>query len=266
MNIKEFVMPAIIALMLTIGFQYFFLNKKTEVVGGVKSGQSFIAPRTMSEAKPLNLEVNFLGDHYTHEPKKTVVETPYATFTFSEEGASLERLTFKEHVHESPTLMSTINATEQTQREERCFLVAFNTVTPYYYYLKSVSATEMGTELVYEVQTQQGVIGKKFLIHNNKHQVDLTITVDPKSKDAIGLRVMYPSPFMQEIAKDDTYSALVINDQNALEKIARKKMDTHRGWFGPAIFGGENKYFIHAMVEDPQHFAARAYYKMACSS
>lgn len=135
MNIKEFIMPAIIALALTIGFQYFFLNKKKEVVEGVKTGQSFIAPRTMSETKPLNLEINFSDAQAEHTPVKTIVETPYATLTFSEEGASLERLNFKEHVHSAPTVMSTIGFNEQANREERCFLVALNTLTPYYYRL-----------------------------------------------------------------------------------------------------------------------------------
>ncbi|MCL5875482.1 MAG: membrane protein insertase YidC [Candidatus Dependentiae bacterium] len=266
MNIKEFIMPAIIALALTIGIQYFFLNKKKEVFEGVKTGQSFIAPRTMSEAKPLNLEINFSDIQAEHLPVKTVVETPYATLTFSEEGASLERLNFKEHAHSTPTVISTIGFNEQANREERCFLVALNTLTPYYYRLINEHKTDMGIELVYQADIKQAVVQKKFLIHDNKHQIDLTITAIPLAGSALDVRVMYPSPFMQEITKWDSYSALVINESNTLEKSAYKKIDSRRGWFAPVVFGAENKYFIHAMVHDSNHFVQRAYYKLACNS
>lgn len=267
MNIKEFVVPGLIALLFTMSFQYLFLNKKTEVAAGEgKTGQSFIAPRTISEAKPLNLEVNFLGDKLSRDPVKTHVETPYANFIFSEEGASLEKLTFKEHQDESSKLMTTVAATDQTNREGRCFLLALDGLTPYYYRLVSEQKSDIATELIYEASSQQVYIQKKFIIHNNKHQIDLIVTIDPYAGSDNVLRIMYPSPFIEEIVKYDAYAALVINEKNSLEKILLKKIDSHRGWFAPVIFGTENKYFIHAMVNDPQHFVQRAYYKISCNS
>ncbi len=262
MNIKEFIMPAIIALSLTVGIQYFFFNKKTEVVEGTKTGQSFVAPRTMGEAKPLNLEVNFSDAQASHSLVKTVVETPYAILTFSEEGACLEQLSFKQHQHSAPVLMPTITVNDQSTREDRCFLVALNTTTPYYYQLIDEQRSDEGTTLTYKAEADHGELQKKFFVYNNKHQIDLTITVTPKTKNAVDLRVIYPSPYMPEITKWDAYSALVVNDRNALEKTAYKKINTRSGWFAPAVFGAENKYFIHAMVGDHNNFAQRAYYKL----
>ncbi|HXW85992.1 MAG TPA: YidC/Oxa1 family insertase periplasmic-domain containing protein, partial [Candidatus Bathyarchaeia archaeon] len=46
-------------------------------------------------------------------------------------------------------------------------------------------------------------------------------------------------------------------------KTARTKLDTDKEWVTPAIFGTENRYVIHALVGDMNHFATRAYYTFA---
>lgn len=266
MNMREIVVTVSIALLMTAAINYFFLAPKgTQPEGGNKSGQTFVAPQSSQEVKPLQLEVNFMGAEVQPEIVTTAIDTSYAHFIFSSAGATLQTATFKEHAKNTPTLMTTISKDEQPERNNEAFLVALSELTPYYYELKDKTENENAHELTYAVQFDRGVIEKKFSISKNIHKIDLEITITPTTSKGIEPRILLPAPFMKEIAQDESISALVVNEKGSLEKIKKAKLDAHRGWFSPRIFGSEDKYFIHALIQDPKNFIKRAYYKSECN-
>src|SRR5439155_4935251 len=44
-------------------------------------------------------------------------------------------------------------------------------------------------------------------------------------------------------------------------KIPRANLSADAGWFAPTFFATDNRYFVHALVNDTQHFTKRAYSK-----
>ena len=266
MNMKEIIVMVGIALTATFAINYFFMGKRPVEDTHIKAGQGFVAPLSGQIVKPLRLEVDFLTNEHKPAPVITELATSYATLLFSSEGAILEKLTFKEHVQTRPALMSTIVPSDTKERTEGAFLVALQEFTPYYYQLIDKKETEFTHELTYITSFDRGVIEKKFTIAKQIHKIDLTVTITPKSgvKD-LEPRILYPSPYMPEIAKYDVISAVVSNEQGTVKKIAKAKLDAHQGWFAPTLFGTENKYFIHSLVQDSGKFVQRAYYKVICN-
>ena len=59
MNLKEFLVTLMLALLGTWAIQYFFFNKKT-TPEGVRTVQPFVAPTGAQAEKPLNTEINFI--------------------------------------------------------------------------------------------------------------------------------------------------------------------------------------------------------------
>ena len=98
-----------------------------------------------------------------------------------------------------------------------------------------------------------------FTINHAQFKIDLVITITPK-KEPVQARIFFSSPSLG--LKGDVVSALYNNQKGSVVKKARAKVDPNTGWFAPTLFGSDDRYFIHAMVTDPQHFAQRAYYSL----
>jgi YidC/Oxa1 family membrane protein insertase len=260
MNVKDFLLSLLFVTVITFSIQYLFRGNAAEDAP-IKSGKMFVAPATQ-KIKPVNVEIDFIDTPRVHREVISEVETEYALFTFSSDGAALQRLIFKEQVSGTRTFFTTIYPQEASQREQKTFLVACNEQTPYYYELVDQKETDDAIHLVYAVQTELVAIQKTFVIHKQKHQVDLDLAVHPKTTEPIQARIFYQAPQMPEIAKEDTISAIVNAESGSIKKIARAKIDGNAGWYLPTIFGAENKYFVHAMVQDAQRFTQRAYYQL----
>ena len=57
-------------------------------------------------------------------------------------------------------------------------------------------------------------------------------------------------------------AADIIDGSDKFVKISRDTLKVEDGWVMPRVFGLENKYFIHAMINDEQKFAQRAYFAL----
>ncbi len=266
MNFKDLILPLSLALITTLAIQYFFVGRYTSdtKMPEVVSGQSFEAPKTKQELKPLNTEIDFV-DVKPVKPTISEIETDWGHLVFSSDGASLERLEFKRYINDSLNIIGTIFPVTDTEKEQRCFLVALAQKTPYFYQLVDQQEDEYTVELIYQVKVEEGTIQKIFTIHKDKNLIDLTVHIMPKAglEEPLEARIFYPAPIMPEIAKDDTISALVGGENNSIQKIVRNKLDIHKGWYTPTLFGADNRYFIHTMLNDPDHFTQRAYYKLS---
>lgn len=264
MNIKNLLLPLGLALLSTWAIQYFIINRyfnpEGTSSGAVQSGQSFTAYSNALEAKPLNKEVDFL-DAYQGRAETTTVETPGAIYEFSTAAASLQQLTFKRTLEGRPVTMNTVASAGEFEKETRCFLVALEQKTPFVYRLTDKRKSSEETTLVYTAQTDQAIIEKTFVVHHGKFQIDLLLAITPKAT-AVQPRILFSSPYVPEIAKDDTISAVYNTQKGALTKELREKLDMNKGWFAPTFFGSDDRYFVHAMIADPNSFARRAYYNV----
>jgi len=266
MNFKDLLFPFGLALLTTFALHHFFFKKSdAPAVGanGVRSGQSFIAPKSKVAYRPLNKEIDFIDEKRRHKTQLTEIETDLARYVFSNDGASLERIEIKRMINGKQSFIPTLFPVGQNERENKCFLIALNEKTPYYYELLGTSETDSAFHIRYRYSSPtSGVnINKTYTIFKETHKLNLTIDVEPKKplKEGVELRVFYPSPFNSEIPGGP--SSIVANEKGAVEKIAGRSINASKGWFQPAMFGGDNKYFIHTMIEDRNAFVQRAYYR-----
>lgn len=255
MNIKDFVGPLLLAVGLTILFRSFWGWYQTPQLD-----VGFVAPLSKVEQEPLHLEVDFDDNEKKVAEKKTVITTNQGKYTFSNHGAVLTEATLFRTVDGQKQNFSILGVPPALERETQAFLVALEESTPYYYSLKDQGKTEDAHFVIYEVETAAGKITKEFYVNTASHKIDMNITVEPKADKTIRPRLLWPSPFFQEIADEELINALTINKAGKFVKTAEKSLDLRAGFFAPQLFGSEDKYFINSMVQD-DGFTQRAYYK-----
>ncbi len=263
MNVKDLLFVMVMALISTWAFEYFFFGKKPfqHAAEVTQAGQQFQAPGQKRELKPLNREINFIETKQLEALQEYTVETDHAIYSFSTEGASLDHLVFKEARDGKNIELTTIHPAGETERTQRCFLLAFNEETPLFYTLAGHREEDDRVVVVYKAETPAASITKTFIVFKHTYQLDLVVELHPK-KGAIEPRIVFSSPRMPELGDQERLSAIMTNDQGAVmvEKTLTKLEDT--GWFEPTLFGTANKYFVHAMVRDEEKFTQRAYYSL----
>lgn len=273
MNFKQYLLPLTLALITTWALQYFFINRNSQAgqgSSGVQSGQSFIAPASAIEAQPLNRTVDYLdADLSQDQVTQALIQTPSADYTFSSKGGCLSQLTFKRTIDGKAQQMRTINPADQCN-----FSVALGQKTPLRYILLDQKRLEGLHQITYKAETDQAIVQKRFTVYDNKMQIDLDLSITPK-QGATQARIFFGSPITLEIndegqvitpKTDDPYNIVsgVYNSQKgSISKEPLSKLDLNKGWFVPTLFGSENRYFVHALVADPNGFAQRAYYSVA---
>lgn len=262
MNLKELIVPLIFATLGTWAIQYFFFNKPT-VQEGVRTMSSFTAPTGVQEAKPLNTEVDFIDSKRTSEPMITLVKTDGCNLYFSTDGASLDRLEFIRKSGAKSYTIDTVFPVVDTERENRCFLVAYDFKTPFFYTFEGQQDVGDTTELTYAAETDEALLTKIFTVYKHTFQIDLEMKIALKKPEAsVGqLRIFVPSPLMSDLGENDQISAIVAGPQGKLQKTLRASIALNQGWVNPTLFGSDSRYFVHALVKDPQTFCQRAYFK-----
>lgn len=266
MNLKDLLLPLGLTLLTFVVIQRFFFNENKATAnpdGIVRSGQSFVAPQSMQEARPLNREIDFIDEKRLHRPELTEIETDLARFVFSNDGASLERMEVKRKLNGKESYISTVIPVGQTEREDKCLLLALNEKTPYYYEFVGKNETDSLIEVHYRYRSSASDvdIDKIYTIFKETYKLNLKIEVTPKKQldKGVEVRIFYPSPFNPEI--QGGISSVVVNEKGAVERIDSTKLDLHKGWFQPAMFGSDNKYFLNTMISDSDLFVRRAYYR-----
>jgi len=277
MNFKEMMVPFVLAFTAAWAIQHFVLNKfMPSGQTGTEKVATFVAPQTELACKPLNMEVDFIDSAKTPKVNRTMVDTVWGQAVFSTEGASLERLTFKRIVDGSELMLSTVEPVASTEKEDRCFLVAFEEKTPFYYDFIDRRENDTQIQIEYQAVTDNSVIRKTFIVYKDVYKIDLKLAVETKGNQTFVPRIFYTAPHMVEGAgiqasttSDvkprsqalDIPSSIVITNAGVFEKTAKNSLTSHQGWYEPTMFGGDSAYFIHAMVADAQHFVQRAYYR-----
>lgn len=263
MNKKDLVVGIGFVLITMFALNYFFPgNDRHTAKEEVES--SFVAPREKKEYRPLNLNVDFFDQKRIASQKITDIETNWAHLSFSTDGASLDSIDFKRELEGKTETIRTIFPVADTNREDRCFLVGLEEKTPYYYTLQSFDENNVKYELMYTGDNDECVIQKTFIIDKQKAIIDLVIAVEPKKnkQSAIEPRLFFPMPYMPELKENDIVASILIDQVGAFVKKQVTQLDTMCGWYRPELFGIDNRYFIHALINDDNHFTQRAYYRL----
>ena len=266
MNFKDLLMPLGLTLLTVWAINHFWGSKKVAPdMQAVRSGQSFVAPKTKLEYKPLHKEIDFIDEKRTHKSVFTEIETDLARFVFANDGASIERVEIKRKRNDKYLITNTVFPVGQNERENKCFLVALGEKTPFFYeYLgKDETSSEINVRYRYSSPKSDVSINKTFTIFKETYKLNVTIEVEPGKnlEEGVVPRLFYPAPFTPEIPGGA--SIVVMNEKGSVERKSGKSIDEQRGWFKPALFGGESKYFLHTLVEDQNEFVQRAYFRDA---
>lgn len=256
MNIKDILLPILLAVTGMWFVQYVFGPRDQQIN---KAGSEFVAPTSAQSIKPLNYEVDFVDALSKREVVVTTIETPNATWSFSNNGAIVENLTYKRTNGSVEQVFNTITPTNE--KDQGAFLVALNGLgaTPYYYDLMSKQTENGITSLIYRSESPSATITKKFELFHDSYQLNVTVNIAPKEA-GVQARILFPAPAATFSDKKDDVLAIVYGERAGLT--AKKPADViGRGWERPTIFGLEDRYFVHSMVNDTNSFTQRAYFK-----
>lgn len=261
MKLQDLFVPLAMAFLVTWGMQYFFITRHLpqETAQTVRSGQSFQVPTHEQLLKALNTEVDFSDQQLEIKPEFKEITTPLGHYKLSTAGAVFSTMSFEHKVNAHSEQLQTLDV-QPSQHEAGAFLVAVDTATPYAYTLDSINNSGGALQLIYNGNNQDCVIQKQFIVHEDTNKIDLIITIDPRAGKTITPRIFIPAPVMQG-ADAKTISGFVLTEQDSIKRYKPAELE-HTAWATPAIIGTEDRYFIHALVADQDHFVGRAYYKV----
>ena len=260
MKIQDILIYSVAFIVTGWAVQYFLgtwypKNPSTEV----RSGQSFTAAASEQLLKPFNTEVNFVENGH-ESPIKTDVKTQNGEYDFTTAGATLETISLSRTINHKQEFLTTLK-TSDAVHENRAFLVALDTATPYDYQFVEKRNNDHATILTYEAQTADAIIRKQFIIDNQFYKIALTLTLEPRNKKSIQPRIFLPGPVLESLGTAQNSMGIVFTDKQAIQKTKPADL-VNKIWAQPTLFGTENKYFIHALISDPDSFTQRAYYKI----
>jgi YidC/Oxa1 family membrane protein insertase len=265
MNMKDLIGSLILALGITLVFQYFFLGNKGQPVA---TERVRIAPKT-DVHRPLNTEIDFWDQEVNTKLVTTQLETDFAKFTFSNEGAALVKAEFAHSTGENTIF---IPGMKSNGKEDRSFLVAFDKKTPYYFDLVSKQELDDSTKISYQANFDGGTLVKVFTVYKQKPQVDLHIAFNPNKTlaEPHRLRLIYAAPsiihssskseleFLQ--LREDPLFGVLDSKGSIVKKTINSLSDKY--WEVPTNFGGLDNYLVNTMISDTGEFAQRGYYSL----
>lgn len=264
MNFKDMIIPVTLALLTTFLIQHWFFGGKKQNVGDTPT--EFVAPKSKMEMRPLNKDIVFLAQSRTEPEILTDIETDLAKYTFSSDGACLERLEYKGKDLKQLSGLGSVFPVAQNEYENKFLLLAFEEKTPYFYKFIGKKETSEAIEVSYVFDSPEfdSVVQKTFYVYKNLYKLDLKIDVMPKEgvKKNFSTRLFFISPSTISGTKDDVVSSVLFNNKGEFKKTVITSINDASGSYNPSLFGSDNKYFVHAMVADKNIYSQRAYYKI----
>ncbi len=264
MKIKELLLPLTLALATTWALQYFWGSRQDQrSEHHPSSGQKFEAPtiKHIPLHKPLHLEIDFFDAKSRRPTKLTNIETRDARYVFSNDGACLEQVSFFRNWGGQAGYLDTLPEIKEHDREQCTFLVALQAKTPYYFNLVEEQHDDRVHVLKYQADFEDGVLYKRFTIHNNIHRIDMQVTIEPKAGHEVQPRIFYGSPYLSEASAKDTITAINNDEHGSIQQHEFTDVAGHY-WSHPKLFGTMDRYFLYSLIQDEQKFVQRGYYKL----
>lgn len=165
---------------------------------------------------------------------------------------TLDRLVDGKHVEITPL-------EPLADRARELFLVSFDDAAPTGYELMANEPTQDGQMLELRSKGHRATITKKFLFNPRTYAVTMLLAIDPRG-GTVRPRIMLPAPHITSLtAEANRYQGVLFNDRSSVEKVSVADIAA-RIWAAPTLFGVEDRYAVHALVNDTDHFVRRAYY------
>ncbi len=220
----------------------------------VRAGQSVkILPATIA-SKPLNFDIDFIDGQTSIAQEKTAIATNPVDYTLSTGGASITSI---DYIHPVGDTTERLNFLKADQYQQRALLVALDIASPFAFEIADRNLEGQNPRITYKADSTQATITKEFVFDANSPKVMCNLTITPKV-DHIQPRIFLQGPYLDGLAYNEV-QALILNEQQELKKIHLKETD-NTAWVMPGLVGTENRYFIHALIADPQNFTQRAYF------
>ncbi len=257
MKIRDILVPFVLALTAVWIMQYFFPRFQP----GADAGSRVAVAQEPSEIKPLNKEVE-LGGVGSGSARLTEVVTTNGRLTFSTAAASLWELDYKRKVDGKVLDLSTLTPLTDAEIGKNFFLVAVNENAPYSYTLENVTEDDRVATLTYHAHSNDATIEKVYTVYKDSYKVDLDLTIKPRH--AVQPRIFFAGPVLGGLSKSEQMAG-VMEEKGSVVKYLQSRYLRELNdnfWQQPTLFGAEDRYFINAMVSDPNNFTQRAYYKV----
>lgn len=270
MNMKDFVTTLILTICSIFLFRYFFSPAYISQEQGVEAGQQFSAPVKADVVvhRPLNLDIDFDDKKISTRPEIARIETDHARYEFSTYGASLIRAEFKRNVAGKSTYLATLFPPNAEQKERNTFLVAFEERTPYYFQLYDKQETSDAYVLSYKATVSDVTLIKKFTIFKTSYRIDLTLDIATQVT-TVRPRIFFASPLLPELEQTTQQGMVrskdvvsgIVNKNSSIKIMPLEEQLLSHYWARPTLFGSQDRYFVHALVQDVNNFVQRGYYK-----
>jgi YidC/Oxa1 family membrane protein insertase len=239
-----------------------YVPQQEEKVGGVVK-----IPTVQELQKPINVEIAFDDTKISKNEIVTEIETDLIKAKFSSFGGILSSINFKKHIGKNGKPLRTIyekGGYDQEQRKKGNFLLALEEKTPFFYDFIERKSVENKEVITYKTETTDWIIKKEYGIHNNSYKIDVSLECVPKHEKSSQLspRLFFVAPILSEL-QDDAITPFIFND--ATQSIEKQDINKVNGlvWYwatSKVIFGAEDQYFAHTIVNDESKFIQRAYF------
>ncbi len=274
---KKFILSVALALGSVWLFNYYVMRKSPVAaqggvvdIGAVRelaAGKPVQVPTAEVVYKPLVTTVTFDNARFSAVAQDVVVETKQLLVHLSTNGAVIDSLEFKNHRGKDKKPLKTMyakNMHDEVQRQQGAFLLSVGEKTPFNYVVESKNKLSGRVEVVFVADNEQYTVKKTFVFYDESYRCDVSIAIDPKHAGVIASpRLFFPLPCVREIV-DDTIT-LCAWDEN------KQSVETHEpaasqglAWFWmdkKPIFGGQDRFFAHLLVDDANSFTQRGYIK-----
>ncbi|MGB8468245.1 MAG: membrane protein insertase YidC [Candidatus Babeliales bacterium] len=263
MKRQDLILAAGLAFLFTMFMQYYFSPQQSNEPAA--SGQRVVAPKVVEPAlnQPLFTEIDF-KDAKGGTFKITTVETEHARYEFSTRGGTLQQVQFRRPFGGKSYFMSTLAVPNVHEHERLSFIVALAEKTPLAYELVSQDKNDEKHTLVYKAPLDgDGAITKTFVVYTHTYRIDCTVAVtraDWHGKTEQP-RLFFASPLIADLANNDAITGIANSGKHKVQSIPKKEDSFNAYWARPTLFGAQDRYFVHALVHDADHFAQRGYFK-----
>ncbi|MBT4594315.1 membrane protein insertase YidC [bacterium] len=228
------------------------------------AGESFVAPISADEVRPLNREIDFVDKKVRADAEESVyVENDVCGYTFSNFGGVLTELTYKSFKGKSGASMGAKFGGGLFEKEDGCFLIALEEKTPFLYKLVSKTEDDLGMNVVFETEANGWTIQKNYRIASKGYKVELDLKFTPKSSGVAPMipRIFCPGSFVGEVPGDKLAGFALGIDGKKLNEI-QSTDEERKGWKLPGMFGVTDKYFINGLIgSSDSSFVNRAFMK-----
>lgn len=223
------------------------------------SSHAYKLPTQQDLLQPANREVLFVEQAPTEE-QVLHVTLPHYHVEFTNYGGTIRSLRYPKHTDRNDEPLEVIQPVDSARNTP--FLLALDQDTPYVFALDAQQEVEEGVMVTYRARTDDWDITKTFLVHNDSYRIDVTLGFAARADQpaAITPRFFVPVPGMQGLERDKFHGVISNTERSGLQQTSGNAA-VEQAWIMPTLFGSENSYFAHILLDDSRVFAQRGYFR-----